>query len=105
MNTIFNEDILDAMHAYNIAHAESEKFTLVDARILNLVYSSQKPFYESNEYLAAKCMVSQMTVQKSINKLVAHGFILKSVYYIDNTKRRVLTYKEDVVNQFVRAQP
>lgn len=103
MNTIFDESILDAMQVYNAAHKDAEQFTFVDARIMSLVHfyhNNSKQFLVSNDYLAAKCMVTRATVQKSINKLIAYGFITKNVRYISGCKRRTLTYQEDAVEQF-----
>lgn len=103
--TQFNETLLDIMQAYNSKNSNSEAFTLVDARIISLIYfynANNKQFLESNEYLAAKCMTTKTTIQKSINKLLSHSLITKRVHYINGRKCRVLTYQSEAVEQFKR---
>ena len=104
----FDEEILDAMIKYNIDKPTREQFTLVDARIISLVHSyeySGKTFFASNKYLAERCFTTQTTIQKSINKLLAHGFINKKVFCIEGRKQRILTYNEEAVEEFKLAAP
>lgn len=101
----FDEEILDAMIYYNANNVESsEKFNLIDARILSLIHSyafNDKPFFASNQYLADKCLVgSTTTIQKSINKLLANNLISKKVVCINGHKQRILIYNETAVNEF-----
>lgn len=96
----FNEDLLDAMASYK------NEFTLVDARIISLIYSysySGQPFFASNKYLAEKCFTTPATVQKSINKLIAHNLIDKKVTCINKRKQRLLTYNSEAAEQFMAA--
>lgn len=99
----FDESILDAMFAYNQLNFGQEKFSLVDARIISLIHSyhyNNKQFFGSNTYLAYKCMTTEPTVQKSINKLCALNFIAKKVSCQEGRKRRVLSYNEDAIEDF-----
>lgn len=96
----FNEDLLDAMAAHK------NEFTLIDARILSLVYSysySGQPFFASNNYLAQKCFTTPATIQKSINKLLAHNLISKKVACVNKRKQRLLTYNTEAAEQFMAA--
>lgn len=104
----FDEEILDAMIKYNIDKPAKEQFTLVDAHIISLVHSyeySGQTFFASNKYLAEKCFTTQATIQKSINKLLAYGFINKKVFCIEGRKQRILTYNEQAVEEFKLAAP
>ena len=97
----FDEEIREAMLYYNANN--EEKFTLIDAHILSLIHSyayNDKPFFASNRYLADKCLTTQPTVQKSINKLIAHGLVTKHITCIKGQKQRILTYNETAVNSF-----
>lgn len=102
----FDEEILDAMAAYNINKSTKDQFTLIDARILSLIHSyayADKQFFASNAYLAEKCLTTQPTIQKSINRLMAHKFITKEVCCIDGHKKRIITYNDDIVEAFKAA--
>lgn len=97
----FDEEILEAMMYYNANN--EDKFTLTDARILSLIHSyayNNKLFFASNRYLADKCLTTQPTVQKSINKLIAHGLVSKAITCINGRKQRILTYNETAINEF-----
>lgn len=99
----FDEELFDAMGAYNINKPSSERFTLIDARIISLVHSydySNKTFFASNQYLAEKCYSTPATIQKSINKLYSHGLINKNVSCINGRKQRILVYNEDGAKKF-----
>ena len=94
----FDEELLNAMIAYNKYITSSEKFNLIDARIISLVHSyyyAGKPFFASNQYLAEKCLSTPATIQKSINKLCAHNLITKNVSCVNGRKQRVLIYNEN----------
>lgn len=102
-HTPFDEEITAAMCAYNIQNPTAEKFTLIDARILSLIHSYtyyDQPFFASNQYLAEKCFATPATIQKSINKLLAHELITKNVSCVSGKKQRVLTYNETGANKF-----
>ena len=99
----FDEEMLTAMEIFNTDRTSSEKFTLIDARIISLVHSyyyANKIFFASNKYLADKCFTTAATVQKSINKLCAYNLIHKKVSCIEGKKQRVLTYNEDGAEEF-----
>ncbi len=99
----FDEEILDAMAVYNTNKPTKEQFALIDARVISLVHSyayADKQFFASNAYLAEKCLATQSTIQKSINRLVAHGFITKDVHCIDGYKKRIIIYNDDMVEAF-----
>lgn len=99
----FDEELFDAMGTYNIDKPSSEKFTLIDARIISLVHSydySNKVFFASNQYLAEKCYSTPATVQKSINKLYSYDLIKKNVSCVNGRKQRVLIYNEDGAQKF-----
>lgn len=99
----FDEEIFEAMVTYNINKPSSEKFTLVDARIISLIHSysySGQTFFASNQYLAEKCFTTQATVQKSINKLLNHDLIDKTVSCVDGKKQRILVYNEEGAAKF-----
>ena len=100
----FDEEILEAMIYYNANNLESSnKFTLIDARILSLIHSyayDNKTFFASNKYLADKCLTSQPTIQKCINRLIAQGLISKKVAHVNKHKQRVLIYNESAVEAF-----
>ena len=94
----FDEEIFDAMAAFNIDKPSAEKFTLVDSRIISLVHSYNyynQTFFASNEYLANKCLTTPATIQKSINRLISHGLIEKRVSHVNGKKQRTLIYNEE----------
>jgi DNA-binding MarR family transcriptional regulator len=102
-HTPFDEELFEAMENYNIGKQSSEKFTLIDARIISLIHSydySDMFFFASNQYLASKCFSTPATVQKSINKLCAHDLITKDVSCKNGRKQRVLTYNESGAEKF-----
>lgn len=93
-----NEDLIDAMAAHK------NKFTLIDARIISLIYSysySGQSFFASNKYLAEKCFTTPATIQKSINKLIANNLISKQVKCVNGHKQRLLSYNKDTVEQLI----
>lgn len=99
----FDEEIFEAMVKHNVNKSSSEKFTLIDARIISLVHSysySGKTFFASNQYLAEKCFTTPATIQKSINRLLNHDLITKQVSCAEGKKQRVLTYNEQGAAQF-----
>ena len=99
----FDEEIVDAMITHNKDKPSSEKFTLVDARIISLIHSygyNHTPFYASNEYLAQKCFTTPSTVQKSINRLYNHDLIEKKVSCTNGKKQRLLSYNEQGADKF-----
>lgn len=99
----FDEELFEAMEIFNTNKPSSERFTLVDARIISLVHSysyGDKTFFASNQYLASKCLTTAATVQKSINKLLAYNLITKNVSCINGRKQRVLIYNEQGAKQF-----
>lgn len=99
----FDEELCEAMIVHNKDKPSSEKFTLVDARIISLIHSysySNTPFYASNEYLAKKCFTTAATVQKSINRLYNHELINKEVSCTNGKKQRILSYNEQSSNEF-----
>ena len=103
----FDESIFDAMTTYNSLHPADQKFNLIDARILSLVHSydySNQQFFGSNKYLAIKCMTTEATVQKSINKLCSFNLLKKSVHYFSGRKQRVLSYEQDAAEAFKKEQ-
>lgn len=99
----FDEELFDAMQAYNVGKPTSEKFTLVDARIISLIHSynfTNQTFFASNQYLADKCLTTMATIQKSINRLCQHNLITKEVHCVNGIKKRILTYNEPGAQQF-----
>lgn len=102
-HTPFDEEITTAMIEYNTNHPSQEKFTLIDARIMSLIHSYNyynQDFFASNQYLAEKCFATPATIQKSINKLLRHELIQKTVSCASGKKQRVLTYNESGANKF-----
>ena len=102
----FDEEMLDAMIVFNENKPPSEKFTLIDARILSLVHSytyANQTFFASNQYLAEKCFTTAPTIQKSINKLYAHDLIDKNVSCANGNKKRTLSYNEAGAKAFKKA--
>ena len=100
----FDEEIVDAMFIYNINHEAAEKFNLIDARIISMVHSynySGQTFFASNQYLADRCFTTAATVQKSINKLLAHNLLTKKVCCVNGKKKRILNYNELGVAAFI----
>ena len=101
----FDEEILDAIIKHNLNKPSSEKFTLVDVRVISLIHSycyASMPFYASNQYLAERCLTTPATIQKSINRLLAHGLITKQVSCVDGHKQRILIYDEPGTEKFKR---
>lgn len=99
----FDEELFEAMMYYNLNNPESEKFNLIDSRIISLVHSynySGKTFFGSNQYLANKCLTTPPTIQKSINRLLLHELINKQVSCINGRKQRILTYNEQGAQEF-----
>ena len=99
----FDEEMVDAMLTFNTNKPSSEKFNLIDTRIISLVHSytySGKPFFASNKHLAERCFATVATIQKSINKLYAYGLIDKKVFCTDGRKQRILTYNESGAQRF-----
>ena len=99
----FDEELLEAMVQFNIDKPASEKFNLIDARIISLIHSyshSDKTFFASNQYLAEKCFSTPSTIQKSINKLHSYGLIDKRVACNNGKKQRVLSYNENGAKNF-----
>lgn len=102
-HTPFDEEITSAMITYNTKNPTKEKFTLIDARIISLIHSYtyyDQPFFASNQYLARKCFATPATIQKSINKLLAHELIQKTVCCVSGKKQRILIYNETGTNKF-----
>lgn len=103
----FDEELFDAMVSYNIGKPSSDKFNLIDARIISLVHSydySNRFFFASNQYLAERCLSTPATIQKSINKLCAHNLITKDVHCTNGRKQRILNYNEEGANKFKMSQ-
>ena len=99
----FDEDLTEAMILFNENKPPTEKFTLIDARIISLVHSytcANKTFFASNQYLAEKCFTTAATIQKSINKLCTHNLLDKQVFCVNGRKQRTLTYNEQGAQQF-----
>jgi transcriptional antiterminator len=99
----FDEEMVEAMNLFNENKPPTEKFTLVDARIISLVHSytyADKTFFASNQYLAEKCFTTATTIQKSINKLCTYGLIDKKVFCVNGKKQRNLSYNERGAKQF-----
>lgn len=99
----FDEDMVDLMKAYNDTNQTSEKFNLIDARIMSLIRSydfSDQTFFASNQYLAEQCFTTAATIQKSINKLYSHDLIKKNVCCVNGIKKRILIYNADGVKKF-----
>ena len=102
----FEEEMFDAMRAYNPNNPILEKFNLIDARLISLIHSydfSGQTFFASNQYMADKCFTTAPTIQKSINKLCAHNLITKHVHCVNGIKKRVLNYNEDGAERFKKA--
>lgn len=102
-HTPFDEEILDAMITYNADKPSSEKFTLIDARIISLIHSfsyTGTTCFASNQYLAEKCLTTTVTVQKSINRLLNHNLIDKKISSHEGKRQRILTYNETAADQF-----
>lgn len=84
-----------------------ERFTTLDAAILNLVKSfsdSNTNFYFSNQELGDIMVADPQTVQRSINKLLAAKLITKHITHIGKKTCRVLTYDSDAVNELLELQ-
>lgn len=99
----FDEEMYDAMTIFNKDKPSAKQFTLVDARVISLIHSyyySDMPFFASNKWLAEKSRCTPASVQKSINKLLLYGLIDKKVSCVEGRKQRVLTYNEDVAEEF-----
>ena len=99
----FDEEILEAMIRYNINKPPTERFSLIDARILSLIHSysyTGTTCFASNQYLAEKCLTTPATVQKAINKLINHDLIDKKISYPDGKKQRILIYNEPAADKF-----
>ena len=99
----FDEEIFEAMVTHNIDKPSSEKFTLIDARIISLIHSysyAGMTFFASNQYLAEKCFTTPATVQKSINRLLNHDLIDKKVSCVEGKKQRILIYNEQGAAKF-----
>jgi len=61
--------------------------------LMHVIHSyaySNKQFFASNVYLAEKCLATQSTIQKSINRLIAHKFITKEIRCVDGHKKRII---------------
>lgn len=102
-HTPFDEEILDAMITYNSDKPTTERFTLIDARILSLIHSfyySNTTCFASNQYLADRCLTTPATVQKSINRLLNHDLINKIVSYPEGKRQRILVYNETAADEF-----
>lgn len=99
----FDEEMYDAMTAFNKHKPSKEQFNLVDARIISLIHSyyySDTTFFASNQWLAEKSRCTPSSAQKSINKLLLYGLINKKVFCVDGKKQRVLTYNEEAAEEF-----
>ena len=102
----FDEEMYDAMYGYNIKNPTLEKFNLIDIRIMSLIHSydfSDQTFFASNQYMADKCFATAPTIQKSVNKLLAHKLITKNVHCINGIKKRTLSYNDEEVKKFKKA--
>lgn len=99
----FDEDLTDAMILFNENKPPTQKFNLVDARIISLIHSysyTDKTFFASNQYLAERCFTTAATIQKSINKLCKYGLIDKQVFCINGRKQRTLSFNEKASKHF-----
>lgn len=91
-----------ALNKYNKTTSGRSKFTLLDASILCLAksfYESKSKLFMSNVALAELFLVDPATIQRSIDRLVKTGLILKETEYSGHKKRRSLTYNPDEIKK------
>ena len=102
----FDDSIVDAMlvsNALNKQNSSKEKFTATDAIIMSIVHElwcSEGKCTVSNKYLSERALITQPTIQKSINKLCKLDFISKNTKYVDGKHSRTIIYNQDVVEEF-----
>lgn len=100
---ILDLELGNAMKIHNNIIPE-DKFTLLDLSILCLARSfsnTGNKFYMTNKQLGDYLMATEKTVQTSINRLCAAGFILKEQFYAFGIKKRNLVYNAQAVQNFV----
>lgn len=99
----FDEEMYDAMTAFNKDKPSSKQFNLIDARLISLIHSyyySDMVFFASNKWIAEKSRCTPASAQKSINKLLEYDLITKQVSCVEGKKQRVLTYNEPAAEKF-----
>lgn len=84
-----DRDILKTMYEYN--QHNKIHFTYVDGYILSLV-KQHSPCTVTNKDLVQILLVTDMTIQKSINRLSTLGVINKETKYINGKKVRHMYY-------------
>lgn len=100
---IVDLDLGHAMKIYNNI-MPGDKFTTLDLNILCLArsfFNSGNKLFMTNNQLGEYLIASHSTVQVSINRLCAAGFLISESFYTNNTKRRNLIYQPDVVQKFI----
>ena len=91
--------ILNAAHINNTT-TMNEKLSILDCNILCLVrsfYEAKQQCYITNEQLAQTFLVTEKTIKSSLTRLYWRGFIKN-----EGTKKRILTYQPQQVDQFVQ---
>lgn len=96
-NSRFDDSIVEAMLTSNALNNLKEKFTLIDAHIMNEHWCSGGRCIMSNNYFAVR---TKATIQKLINKLCKLNFISKKIQYINGERHRVIIYNQDIVEEF-----
>lgn len=80
------------------------RFNAIDGNILNLVRSfarTNTKFYMSNKQLAEIMIADPSTIQRSIDRLIAAGFLKKEILYISSKPQRLLLYQTEAVQKLL----
>jgi predicted transcriptional regulator len=93
-----------AINTYNNT-IPGDKLTFVDGALICLIKSFQdnnQRFYMSNKELARIFVANESTIQRSIKRLTALGFIHAEKSYINASPRRYLTYDKEKLEELLR---
>ena len=102
---LMHSDIMYAIDRHNSIMCD-ERLTFLDAGILCLVKSfaeQNKRFYMSNQEMKRLFASDPGTIQRSIDRLVRKGLLVKEKEYTNMRQRRYLIYQRDAVNKLIAA--
>lgn len=102
-NFQIHSSIMHALSKHNNL-LPNPRLTLLDGAILCLAksfYETNNKFYMSNKELGKLLLSDPCTIQRSIDRLVEAGLILKEKEYIASKQRRYLTYKPEAIQNLL----
>ena len=99
-----HSDIMHSIYKYNQSMPRS-KLTLLDGTILCLAksfYETGNKLFMSNAELGRLLLAGEKTIQRSIDRLVDAGLLLKIVKQSGAKRRRYLIYNKKAMQEFTK---